>query len=228
MTNRLPSLTCGLLLIAVLGVPGRLLAHGPLSPAPLASSAAPTPPWDQILQLFDEWAAVQQLYSPAQASQWRAQIMSKAAALPPADAQRLAVDLNAKLHVMLGAEAREARKWLSETLAVASDSYAKQVKAGLPDPRNMTAAQLQARLDEFEGREANMKQFEAGLQSTRQMQVKAIEAGERSQAAANAAAWQGGGGYSGSAYNPGANQRSYGRYYPPAGRPLMSISGLIW
>ena len=100
MINRLPFLTSSLLLVAALGVPGRLLAQGSLPPPPIATSAAPTPAWDQILQLFDEWAAVQQLYTPAQASQWRAQIVSKAASLPPADAQRLAIDLQAKLHVM--------------------------------------------------------------------------------------------------------------------------------
>jgi len=227
MTNRLPSLTSSLLLVAALGLPAGLLAQSPLPPPLIASSTAPTPPWDQIMQLFDEWAAVQQIYTPAQVSQWRAQILSKAASLPPADAQRLAIDLQTKLHVMLGAEARDARKWLADTLAVASDSYAKQIKAGLPDPRNMTAAQLQARLDEFENRETNMKQVEAGLQSTRQMQIKAIEADQQAQAAANAAAWQGGGGgYSGSAYNPGANQRVYGgRYTPPEGR---LFGGFFW
>ena len=50
---------------------------------------------------------------------------------------------------------------------------------------------------------------------------------EQAQAAANAAAWQGGGGgYSGSAYNPGANQRVYGgRYTPPEGR---LFGGFFW
>jgi len=71
-------------------------------------------------------------------------------------------------------------------------------------------------LDEFEGRETNMKQYEAGLQKTRQMQVQVAEGNDRAQAAANAAAWQGGGNLYGSAYNPGSNQRSYGRYVSPA------------
>jgi len=73
------------------------------------------------MQQFDEWAAVQQIYTPDQVRQWRAQILSKASSLPAADGQRFAVDLNAKLQVMLGAEARDARKWLAETLVSALD-----------------------------------------------------------------------------------------------------------
>jgi hypothetical protein len=91
----------------------------------------------------------------------------------------------------------------------------------------MTASQIQARLDAFENRESNMKQVESSLQKTRQMQIKSIEADERAQAAANAAAWQDTGGSYGSAYNPGANQRLSGRYVPPLGRPF-GFGGFYW
>jgi hypothetical protein len=213
------------MLIAQIGLQAELRAQNPQPPI-TGRSGSPGPQWTSLLQLFDEWAAVQQLYTPDQVRQWRAQILSKAASLPSADKQQFADDLDAKLHLMLSAEARDARKWLAETLSVASDSYARQVKAGLPDPRTMTAPQLQARLDEFEGREANQKQVEASLQKTRQMQIQAIQADQQAQAAANAAAWQGGGGspYN-SGYYPSANQ-SYGRYVPPIGRTIGS--GFFW
>jgi len=51
---------------------------------------------------------VQQMYTPDQVRQWRTQILSKATSLPAADGQRFALDLNTKLQVMLGAEARDA------------------------------------------------------------------------------------------------------------------------
>jgi len=200
----------------VIGPQAIINAQGPAAPLTASTNAPANPMWAHVMQQFDEWAAVQQIYTPDQVRQWRAQILSKASSLPAADGQRFAQDLNAKLQVMLGAEARDARKWLAETLAVASEAYAKQIKAGLPDPQTMSAAQIQARLDNFEGREANVKQYEAGLQKTRQMQVQVAEANERSQEAANAAAWQGGGNLYGSAYHPGGNQRTYGRYVSPA------------
>lgn len=229
MTIRHTSIVSIFALAALCGLSAATKAQVPAPPATSSAGAPAGPVWAHALQLFDEWAAVQQLYTPDQVRQWRAQILSKVAGLPPADAQRLATDLNLKLQVMLSAEARDARKWLAETLAVASDSYAKEIKAGLPDPRTMTAGQIQARLDEFEGREANVKQVEASLQKTRQMQIQAIESDQRAQAAANAAAWQGGGGSSpASAYNPGANQRVLGgRYYPPMGRTI-GAGGFFW
>jgi hypothetical protein len=223
MVTRLVSIIAGVVLCVVLHPQSVVLGQ---TPPPFSTAPSPTgPQWAQVLQLFDEWAAVQQIYTPEQVRQWRTQILGKASSLPAPDAAAFAADLSAKLQVMLSAEARDARKWLAETLAVASDSYAKEVKAGLPDPRTMTAGQIQARLDAFENREANVKQVEASLQKTRQMQIKAIEADQQAQAAANAAAWQGSDSV-GSSYNPIATQRIYGgRYVPPAGR---TIGGFFW
>ena len=202
------------------------------SPPLSASTGGPvSPQWAHVLQLFDEWAAVQQVYTPEQVGQWRKQILGKASSLPAPDSAAFAADLNAKLQLLLSAEARDARKWLAETLAVASDSYAKEVKARLPDPRTMTAPQIHARLDAFENREANVKQVEADQQKTRQLQIQAIEADQRAQAAANAAAWQGSNSV-GSAYNPSINQQPYGRYVPPLGRTIgfggLGFGGFFW
>jgi len=204
----------------------QLLAQPPLL-KPASAAATADGQWPHVLQLFDEWAAVQQIYTPEQVQQWRAQLISKAATLPPADAAALATSMSAKLQVLLGAEARDARKWLAQTLEVASDSYAAKVRARLPDPRTMTAAQLQARLDEFENREANVKQVVASEQKTRQMQIQAIEDDQRAQAAANAAAWQGNNSLYGSAYYPVVPARNYDRYYPPAGRNIV-FGGFFW
>ena len=214
----------------VVGPHPMLWAQGPTTSVAPGSNMPGDPLWAHVMQQFDEWAAVQQIYTPDQARQWRASIVGKQASLPAAEGKRFAQDLSAKLQVLLGAEARDARKWLADTLAVASDSYARQVKAGLPDPRTMTAPQMQARLDDFEARETNIKQVESSLQQTRQMQVRAAEANERAQEAANAAAWQGGGNLYGSAYHPASNQNQhiYRRYIPPAGRSIGFGYGFYW
>jgi len=121
------------------------------------------------------------------------------------------VVVNAKLHILLSAEARDARKWLTDTLSVASDSYAKKVRAQLPDVANESPRKLQADLDAFEAREANVKQFNQGMQQARQLEVKSIEEDNRRQAEANAQA------HVGTNYSPaygGTAIGGPGAYYP--------------
>src|SRR5262245_25435581 len=106
--------------------------------------------WQQTLHGFDEWADVQQIYTPQQVAEMRRKVVDNASSLAPAESDQFRGEINAKLHVLLSAEARDARKWLNETLAVASDSYAKKVRAQLPDVAHESASQLQADLDAFE------------------------------------------------------------------------------
>ena len=147
----------------------------------------------------------------------RGKILDKIVSLPTEDSERFRDEVNAKLHVMMSAEARDARKWLNDTLAVASDSYAAKIRAKLPDVVKESPNELQADLDKFEARESNVKQYEKGMQETRQMQIKSLEEDARRQAAANANA------RAASTYNPapgGATSRAprtYQRYSSPYG-----------
>jgi hypothetical protein len=181
--------------------------------------------WRQTLQVFDEWGQFQQIYTPTQIAEIRRKMLDKAANLSPADSEQFRGEIDAKLHVLMSAEARDARKWLTDTLAVASDSYAKKIRSQLPDVVNESAPQLQADLDAFEAREASVKQYQQGFQQTRQMQVKALEEDARRQAEANAAA------HVGSNYNPApggaaiGGPGAYQRYRSPYGPTLPSGFG---
>jgi len=174
-------------------------------------------PWQQTLRDFDEWAQIQRLYTEQQVAEMREKILEKVADLPPEDSDRFRDEVNAKLHVMLSAEARDARKWLTDTLAVASDSYAKKVRAKMPDVVKESSSDLAADLDRFGSRQTNVKQYQQGMQKTREMQIKSLEENARRQAEANAKAREG------SVYNPapgGASRReprTIYRYQSPYG-----------
>jgi hypothetical protein len=187
------------------------------------SASPPSAEWQATLQLFDQWAAVQQTYPPEHVAQMRQQLLDQARTLPAAAASALRETMDAKLHVLLSTEARDARKWLAETLAVAAPAYAKQVRAKIPDYMTESPAQIQAQLDAFEAREANQRQVSTALQKTREMQIKNIEEAERRQAEANLQATAGG--YYNPAYPAGGygyygKPYSYGRYVSPYGPPL--------
>jgi hypothetical protein len=177
-------------------------------------------PWQQTLRGFDEWSQVQQVYMPQQIAEMRRKILEKASSLSAAESERFRGEINAKLHVLMSAEARDARKWLADTLAVASDSYAEKVRAKLPDITKESARQLQADLDAFEARESNVKQYQQGLQETRKLAVRELEEDARGQAEANAQA------HVGTNFNPApggtaiGGPGAYQRYRSPYGPTL--------
>jgi len=217
---------CAALLI-VLAMPQLAAAQQPqLAPPALGVSRGSSPslsgPWQQTLQAFNQWAAVQQIYTPQQISNMRRQMLEKATGLSPQESEQFRGEVEAKLHVLMSAEARDARKWLTETLAVASDSYAAKVRAGLPDVVHESASQLQADLTAFENREASVKQYQQGMQQMRERQIKAIEDDARQQAEASAQARA----TNNSNYNPfpgGGTVNAYDRYRSPY-RPYYPIS----
>jgi len=200
-------------------------AQSPQSPLPRGgatdgSTTAIGGPWQQTLRAFDEWAQIQQTYTAEQITDMRRRMLEKAVSATPAVSEQFRAEINAKLQLLMGAEARDARRWLAATLAVASDSYAQKVRAQLPDVTKDSPAQLQAALDAFEARETTMKQYQQGLDQTRQMQIRAIQDSERRQAEANAQA------HVGSNYNPAPGGAPSGvpnanlRYYSPY-RPII-------
>src|SRR4249919_561373 len=96
-------------------------------PSASGNSSYASDPWHQTLHDFDEWTQIQRLYSKQQVTEMRGKILDKIVSLPTEDSERFRDEINAKLHVMMSAEARDARKWLNDTLAVASDSYAAKI-----------------------------------------------------------------------------------------------------
>lgn len=193
-------------------------AHSQAPTGGTPGAADPTAAVRTVLRDFDAWARVQTLYEPEQVKKFRARIVEKAGQLSGDDLAAFLADLTDRLHVLTSEEARDARRWLNQTLSVASDSYAKEIRSKLPDVAKLSAGELQEELDDFEARQTSNKQYRAGLEKTRQAQIKNIEQEKRRQEEANDRAALSDGNYS--PYSPAAP-----RTYTPYRRPVYPVYG---
>jgi hypothetical protein len=196
----------------------------PLPPGPpLQVSEKPLDEsWQHTLRTFDDWSKVQRLYSPEHMAQLRRQMLDKAASLSPDQSAQFRRETDARLSVLLSAEANDARQWLLDTLSVASDSYAKKVLAGVPDVAHASAGQLQQALADFEARHRSVQQYQAGLAQSRETAIQDLNERNRSNIAAAAearAASAAPASFSGVVPNDAA-QRTYERYRSPYGPTL--------
>lgn len=175
--------------------------------------------WRQTMQALDEWLSVQKIYDPKRAAQFREQIEKRASQMPADELSDFMAELQAKLKILLGAEARDARQWLNETLETASDKYAKKIRAELPDVANMTPEQIQESLDAFERRRAQTRESRSAYERAEQARIKAVEADlkqqrESSEKALDRAAADARQGY----FSPQRQVRQYGsqqvNFYP--------------
>lgn len=172
--------------------------------------------WRQTMLALDEWLSVQKTYEPKRAAQMRDQIVKRASQMSAEELSDFMAQLQAKLKILLGAEARDARQWLNETLATASDKYAKKIRAGLPDVANMTPQQIQEELDEFERRRAETRESRSAFDRAEQARIKGVEADlkqqrESSEKALDRAAADARKGY----YSPSRQVRQYHSEQPP-------------
>ncbi|HVW37590.1 MAG TPA: hypothetical protein VHB99_09800 [Pirellulales bacterium] len=192
--------------------PGNTASNGAAERNEILNSEA----WRQTMLALDEWLSVQKIYEPKQAAQMRDRIVKRASQMSADELSDFMAELQAKLKILLGAEARDARQWLNETLATASDKYAKKVRAGLPDVAKMTPEQIQEELDEFERRRAQTRESRSAFERAEQARIKAVEADlkqqrEASEKALDRAAASARQGY----YSPSRQVRQYQSQQPP-------------
>jgi LPS O-antigen subunit length determinant protein (WzzB/FepE family) len=137
--------------------------------------------WMETMRAWNRWLALQKIYDTQQVKKMKRQFDDEVKGLSAKELAQFRDDLRAKVHVLMSAEALDARHWLSETLAVASEKYAKKIRAGLPDVANLSAQELQDQLDRFEERRSQTQQGEVAIQQARRNRVKAVQADLRQQ-----------------------------------------------
>jgi hypothetical protein len=224
--SRNPTFTAVFLAASIFAFYGGTTASLAAEPGDAASSGAAehneilnSESWRQTLLALDEWLSVQKIYEPKQAAQMRDQIVKRASQMSAEELSDFMAELQAKLKILLGAEARDARQWLNETLATASDKYAKKVRAELPDVAKMTPEQIQEELDKFERRRAQTRESRSAFERAEQARIKAVEADlkqqrQESEKALDRAAADARQGY----YSPTRQVRQYGsqqvNFYP--------------
>jgi hypothetical protein len=140
-----------------------------------------SPAWQETKRAWDEWLFVQKRYDKQQVEKLKQQLMAKVQRMSPQELDEFMEELQARLHILMGDEARDARRWLADTLSVASEKYAKRVRSGIPNVANLSAAELRTELDQFEQRRGQTREASEGFRKSQQDRVKAVQADLRRQ-----------------------------------------------
>jgi LPS O-antigen subunit length determinant protein (WzzB/FepE family) len=151
-----------------------------------ADSATATSPQAETLHAFDQWADRQDYYSHQMIVEMRDRLCGAFASLPSSKAAQFRDEFIAKLSIFGEPQSQDAEQWLAETLAVASDSYAKKVLATLPDIVADSPGETRAKLRAIANRAINLKQIRQGFDQTRQATIQAVMENELRQAQFNA------------------------------------------
>lgn len=173
------------------------------------------------LRDFEEWASVQKTYDAEQVKQIRTRLIEKASNLSGDDLEAFLDNVNERLQILMSAEAKEARLWLTKTLATAADVRVEKIKAKLPDVAKLSASQLEEELKLFEARRSSQEKSYADFNTTRKAQIDSLQAEKRRQEVAKSRARSNNAGYSG--YVPSSSAHDHKR------TPLPSYHyGIRW
>ncbi len=102
-----------------------------------------SPEWHAMQHGLKEWLSIQQVYTPKQLRKVKADLNAKVARMSPKQLVDFMEDMDAKLKILQGKEAEQARLWAEQRLATQVNLTPEQMKKLRPDVLEMTADQLQ-------------------------------------------------------------------------------------
>ena len=145
--------------------------------------------WRRAIFELGEWLSTQQIYSPQEVRNIKADFNRRVAAMSSFELEYLLEDLDAKFKILDTAEAKDARQWVGQYLSVMSDRKRAEVLKDVPDVVTMSSGQLQQEIQRIEQRRAALQQQQAAFdQGRRQLVDQAAAARQATAAASNAAA----------------------------------------
>ena len=164
-----------------------------------------SPRWKRAQKSLNDWLSVQNIYSPEEVVQLQKEWADEVDEMDADELQDLLDDMEERLKILLSPQVEQARAWIGSYLAVLADPHREALRKQLPDVANMTAAQIQQSLREFQlaqqkhagqgAREANQRQqavTQSGVQTTAkpppttsQNQTKTNQAKDRAKQSAN-------------------------------------------
>jgi len=172
-----------LLAVVLFGVVGALSARADqppgFAPAPPdaerhEAESLDSPAWRQTLRAWNEWLAADKSYLPGEAERLKQELDVQLSGMSSSQLADFKSDLDAKLALLTGQGGREYRLWENETLSVASDAYARKIRAHLPDFAHMTASEVQAVLDQFEYDRYRAQQAETAYHRSQERRVALV------------------------------------------------------
>jgi hypothetical protein len=178
--------------------------------------------WRRAIFELGEWLSSQQIYSPQQVRNIKADFNRRVAKMSASDLEYLLDDLDAKVKILDTDEARDARAWVGQYLSVLSDQKRAKVLKDVPDVVKMTASQLDQEIRKIEQTRSSLQRQQTAFDQGRQQLVEQAQAARQATAQASAAAMRSSGG--GGSYSP---YRGGGGGSPPfanSGGSGMSIT----
>jgi len=188
--------------------------------------------WRKVIDEFQQWLSVQVVYTPKQVAQLRAKLNAEVQKMSADELQQFLDQWDAKLKVLLGTDADEARAWLGQYMSAMADGYRTEFlkKTGVTDISHATAAQIEQEILKLRLQRTGIQQRQATFDQTRQQEVQAAEqanaAAQRRMSRDQTLLNQRGAATSSSGYQshytpPGAN------YHPPQQRFYVDASGQV-
>ena len=165
--------------------------------------------WRRAVFELGEWLSGQQIYTPQQVHQMKADFNRRVAAMSADELDKLLDDLEMKFKVMDSPEAKDAREWVGQYLSAMSDARRQQALRDVPDVVAMSAGQLAEEIKRIEQRRDSLRQRQQDFDQTRRAQVAGAQANRQAtaQAIASAQALAG----SSAAYSPYSRPKNDGK-----------------
>jgi hypothetical protein len=146
------------------------------------------PRWRRAIFELGEWLSSQQIYSPQEVNRIKADFNRRVAGMSSYELEYLLDDLDAKFKILDTAEARDARSWVGQYLAMMSDQRRAAALKDVPDVVGMTAGQLQAEIQKIEQKRASLQRQQAAFEQGRDQLVQQAQMAREQTAQASAAA----------------------------------------
>jgi hypothetical protein len=179
--------------------------------------------WKSVENEFNQWLAIQVVFTPKQVERMKAKLHAEIQKMSAAELEQFLDQWDAKLKVLLGKDAGEARQWLGEYLSVIADGYRPQFlkKLGIKDVTNLTANQIEDELDRLRADRLEFQQQRAFSDADRKQW---LQRSQQWQSASSASLEQAGQG----------TAAEYGSYQTPTSprqynyQPLPPIVPFFW
>lgn len=145
-----------------------------------------SPRWKQMIEEFNKWLSIQVVYSPQQVQDIKSRLQVEIQTMSASDLQQFLDQWDAKLKVLLGKDAAEAREWVGQFLSVAADGYRKKVfdRLGITNISTMSAAQIENAIHNIRAQELHMKQERSVFDQGRTFQAQTAQQFQTDQRAA--------------------------------------------
>ena len=126
--------------------------------------------WKTVETEYAKWLSSQAIYTPAQVQRMGEKMSREMGTMPPQELEGFLDDWDAKLKVLLGKDFQDAQDWLGLYMTNMADGYRRGFlqKMGLTDISNLSAAQLEDKIDEIRAEQVSIKQGQAAFDRSRQ------------------------------------------------------------